>query len=136
MTRLAGLRGFIRRERGQALVEMALVIPVLLLLLVGICEFGRILGAYMVINNLAREGARYGVVGHNDLEIENQILSERTWLDEERIVVYINPAFVDRRKGEPLDIQVDYSVDLMTPVFSHILPKPVPISAKCDMRIE
>ncbi|MGE5390083.1 MAG: TadE/TadG family type IV pilus assembly protein [Deltaproteobacteria bacterium] len=130
------MRGFIRRERGQALVEMALVIPVLLLLLVGICEFGRILGAYMVINNLAREGARYGVVGHNDLEIEDLLLSERAWLDEERIVVYVNPAFTDRHKGEPLDIQVDYTVDLMTPVFSHILPNPVPISAKCDMRIE
>lgn len=136
MTRLAGLAGFIRRERGQALVEMALVIPVLLLLFVGICEFGRILGAYMVINNLAREGARYGVVGNNDLEIENLLLAERVWLDEDRMTIYISPAFADRRKGEPLDIQVDYSVDLMTPVFSHILPNPVPISAKCDMRIE
>jgi len=136
VTRLAGLAGFIRRERGQALVEMALVIPVLLLLFVGICEFGRILGAYMVINNLAREGARYGVVGNNDLEIENLLLAERVWLDEDRMTIYISPAFADRRKGEPLDIQVDYSVDLMTPVFSHILPNPVPISAKCDMRIE
>jgi len=115
---------------------MALVIPVLLLLFVGICEFGRILGAYMVINNLAREGARYGVVGNNDLEIENLLLAERVWLDEDRMTIYISPAFADRRKGEPLDIQVDYSVDLMTPVFSHILPNPVPISAKCDMRIE
>lgn len=133
---MTGLAGLIRRERGQALVEMALVIPVLLLLFVGICEFGRILGAYMVINNLTREGARYGVVGHNDLEIENLLLTEKAWLDEDQMTIYVSPEFADRRKGEPLDIQIDYSVKLMTPVFSHILPDPVPISAQCDMRVE
>lgn len=118
------------------MVELALVLPVLVLLLVGICEFGRILGASMVINNLAREGARYGVVGHNDLEIEELLQSERAWLDGDRMTVSITPEFTSRCKGEPLDIQIDYSLDLMTPVFSHILPDPVTISAKCDMRIE
>lgn len=136
MNALIGIAGIFRREKGQALVEMALVIPVLLLFFVGICEFGRVLGAYMVINNLAREGARYGVVGHNDLEIENLLLAERTWLDQDRIIVYVTPAFAERMKGEPLNIEVDYTVDLMTPVFSHILPNPVPIRAECAMRIE
>lgn len=136
MNALIGIAGIFRRDRGQALVEMALVIPVLLLLFIGICEFGRILGAYMVINNLAREGARYGVVGHNEQEIENLLLAERTWLDEDRMIVYVTPAFAERHKGEPLNIEVDYAVDLMTPVFSHIMPNPVPISAKCAMRIE
>ena len=133
---MALLTGLLKRERGQALVEMALVIPVLLLLFVGICEFGRILGAYMVINNLSREGARYGVVGHNDGEIENLLFTEKAWLDEDRMIIYITPEFAERHKGEPLDIQIDYSLDLMTPVFSHILPDPVPIKASCDMRVE
>lgn len=136
MKRLYRLAGLIRKERGQALVEMALVIPVLILLFVGICEFGRVLGAFMVINNLAREGARYGVVGHNDLEIENLVLAEKAWLDENSMIINITPGFAERRKGEPLDIEINYSVDLMTPFFSHILPDPVPISARCDMRIE
>ena len=136
MKGVTGLAGLIKRDRGQALVEMALVIPILLLLFVGICEFGHIFGAYMVINNLAREGARYGVVGHNDLEIENLVVTQRTWLDEDKLTVSISPDFTTRHKGEPLNVQIDYSIDLMTPVFSHILPNPVPISASCDMRIE
>jgi Flp pilus assembly protein TadG len=55
-----------RRERGgdqgQALVEMALMLPVLVLLLVGIFDLGR---AVWLSNSLAmavREGTRYGVV--------------------------------------------------------------------------
>ena len=37
--------GIFRRKEGQAMVEMALVLPLLLLLFMGIVEFGRILGA-------------------------------------------------------------------------------------------
>lgn len=136
MSGVARLAGLIKKERGQALVEMALVIPVLLLLFVGICEFGHILGAYMVISNLAREGARYGVVGHNDLEIEDLVAAQRTWLNEDKLTVNISPEFSARYQGERLDIQIDYSVELMTPVFSNILPDPVPISANCSMRVE
>lgn len=111
---MAGLAGLIKKDRGQARVEVALVIPILLLLFAGICEFGHILGAYMVINNLAREGARYGAVGHNDLEIENLVLTQRAWLDENKLTVYISPEFAARHTGEPLDVKIDYSVDLMT----------------------
>ncbi|MEN6347844.1 MAG: TadE/TadG family type IV pilus assembly protein [Syntrophomonas sp.] len=129
-------RNLASSNEGQALVEMALVLPLLLLLLIGILEFGRIMGAYMVINDLSREGARYGVVGHNDAEIQALVLSRRAWLDETNLVVHISPVFEDRNKGEPLDVGVDYSVNLMTPVFSSILPNPVQLSADCIMRVE
>jgi Flp pilus assembly protein TadG len=51
-----------RAEQGQALVEMALMLPVLVLLLVGVFDLGR---AVWLSNSLAmavREGTRYGVV--------------------------------------------------------------------------
>lgn len=123
-------------DEGQALVEMALVLPLLLLLLIGIFEFGRIMGAYMVINDLSREGARYGAVGHNDAEIQALVESRRAWLDEEKLSVSVSPAFEIRNEGDPLNVKVDYTVGLMTPVFSDILPNPVPLSADCIMRVE
>jgi Flp pilus assembly protein TadG len=49
-------------REGQAMVEFALVIPVLLLLLLGIIEFGLLLYNQQVITNASREGARYGIV--------------------------------------------------------------------------
>ena len=51
-----------RRERGQELVEFALILPLLLLLMVGIFEFGYVVFAYNTLSNAVREGARFGSV--------------------------------------------------------------------------
>jgi Flp pilus assembly protein TadG len=48
------------REGGQSLVELALVIPLLLLLLVGIIEIGRFAYYSILVSNVARAGAQYG----------------------------------------------------------------------------
>jgi len=56
------IRNIFRRQEGQALVEFALVAPVLLLILFGIVEFGLILFNQHVITNASREGARFGIV--------------------------------------------------------------------------
>lgn len=49
-----------RYQHGQALVELTLLFPLLLLLLVGAIDLGRVYYAYITITNAAREGARYG----------------------------------------------------------------------------
>lgn len=51
-----------RRPRGQALVEFALVAPLLFLLIIGIIEIGRLVFYYHLINQAAREGGRYAIV--------------------------------------------------------------------------
>ncbi|MHA7178745.1 TadE/TadG family type IV pilus assembly protein [Arthrobacter sp. MDB2-24] len=48
----------VNKERGAAAVEMALVLPVLILLLLGIMEFGRAFNAQVTLTNAAREGVR------------------------------------------------------------------------------
>jgi TadE-like protein len=45
-------------DGGAAAVEFALVLPLLLLLLFGIIDFGRLLNAQLTVNEAAREGAR------------------------------------------------------------------------------
>jgi Flp pilus assembly protein TadG len=57
-----------RDERGQALVEMALILPILLMLLLGIFEFGRAWNTKQLITDAAREGARLAVVQNNDID--------------------------------------------------------------------
>lgn len=51
-----------RSEDGAALVEFALIAPLLLLLLLGIIEFGWLFGQYNDVRHGAREGARYASV--------------------------------------------------------------------------
>ncbi len=58
------MKRWVQREytRGQDLIEFALILPLLLLLLTGIMEFGLAIMAYNTVANAAREGARYGIV--------------------------------------------------------------------------
>jgi Flp pilus assembly protein TadG len=51
-----------QRERGVAIIEAALVLPVFFLLVLGIFEFGIMLSAYHSMEGAAREGARVAVV--------------------------------------------------------------------------
>lgn len=52
---------FDSKQKGQDLVEFALVLPLLLLIVVGVLDLGRAFFAAIAVANVAREGARYGV---------------------------------------------------------------------------
>ena len=53
-------RNLSREERGQALIEMAFALPILIVLLLGIVEVGRYAQLSIVVSNAARTGAIYG----------------------------------------------------------------------------
>ena len=63
-----------RTERGAALLEVALTFPLLLLVCVGILEFGRAYQTWQVITNAAREGARIAVLpGMDDTAVRTRV---------------------------------------------------------------
>ena len=51
-----------KSQRGAAAVEFAIVLPVLMLMLVGIVDFGLVMGAQSQLSNAAREGGRAGAL--------------------------------------------------------------------------
>jgi hypothetical protein len=55
------------RNRGQELVEFAITLPILLLIVFGVLDLGRLFHALITITNAAREGARYGTIFPDDL---------------------------------------------------------------------
>lgn len=54
------IRRVCRREEGAELIEMAVITPLLLLLIMGIVDFGFMFQQYLVLTNAAAEGARVG----------------------------------------------------------------------------
>lgn len=61
-------------RRGVAAVEMAFVLPLFLMLVLGIVEFGRALMVGQLVTNSAREGARIAVItGSTNTEVEQHI---------------------------------------------------------------
>jgi Flp pilus assembly protein TadG len=59
---MATLKSMPRGERGQAVIELAMTLPLLLLVVLGIFDFGFMFQKYEVVTNAAREGARVGVL--------------------------------------------------------------------------
>ena len=59
------------RRSGASLVEFAFVVPVFLLVVLGMLEYARFFYTMQVMNNAAREGARYAVVNTNNVNTAN-----------------------------------------------------------------
>jgi hypothetical protein len=61
-------------ERGAELVEFALVFPTLLLVMLGIIDFGFLFQRYEVVTNAAREGARVAILpGYGDADVTARV---------------------------------------------------------------
>jgi Flp pilus assembly protein TadG len=74
MAPLNGLKNRLRQERGAELIEMALVLPLLLLIIMGIIDFGFMFREMNVVTNAAREGARTGILpDYDDADIDARV---------------------------------------------------------------
>lgn len=63
-----------RSERGAELIELALVLPILLLVFAGIVDFALMFQRYLAVNNAAREGARIAVLpGYTQTDVQNRV---------------------------------------------------------------
>jgi len=66
-------------QEGQSLIELALLLPVLILIMAGVLDLGRAFHAYTTLVNAAREGARYGAFHPTDsYGIRDQVWQEAT----------------------------------------------------------
>ncbi len=66
----------LRNQRGAALLETAITLPLVLLVTVSIFEFGRAYQTWQVLTNAAREGARVAVIaGHTDTQVTDAVRS-------------------------------------------------------------
>ena len=72
-----------QKERGAVAVEMAIILPLLLMLLIGIIEFGRVFNVQISLSQAAREGARHAAIHYDDdeLDVEGTALRAAPSLD-------------------------------------------------------
>ena len=105
-----------RSEKGAELIEFALVFPMLLLVVLGIIDWGLVFSRYEVLFNAAREGARVSVLpGYTDADVVTRV-------DQYIQGIGLNPANVDAVVGAPevLDIgAVCISVQPVTVSYVH-----------------
>lgn len=66
-----------RDERGQSLAEMALILPVLMAVVIGIFEFGRAWNVRQTVTHTAREAARIAVIRSNTESMVEAAIDDR-----------------------------------------------------------
>lgn len=92
-----------KREKGQSLVELAVALPVILLILLGTVDFGMALFSYSILRDAAQEGALYASFNPtNPAEIENRARNILPRDDED---IFSSP--VDLRDTSRVTVEVD-----------------------------
>ena len=123
--------------RGQAMVEMALILPLFVLLLLGVVEVGRMYNAYLVIDHATREGARAGSLGATTYQIETKIKTISALLPNSADVkVTVTPNDSNRSRGQNISITTLYPFKFFAPMIGTIFGNPFNISSIIVARVE
>ncbi|HVV35509.1 MAG TPA: TadE family protein [Acidimicrobiales bacterium] len=120
-----------RRERGQAVVELALTIPFVVLLLLGTIQVGLVVRDEILTVHASREAARVGAVDP-DPEAARHAASASTGLDPRRMSVSVSHR---GGPGSTLTVTVHYASPTEVPLVGAFLPD-VRLRAVAAIRVE
>lgn len=116
------------------MVEFAIILPVLILFLFGIVEFGLLLYNQQVITNASREGARFGIVYRNPRHSATVIMNKVEEYCKEYLVTFgadNNPDITINTTGISLNATVSFEYEfLITPM------DPIRLTAQSIMEYE
>jgi len=129
------LNKYIKNNRGQAMVEFALVLPVLLLLIIGSMEFGLVTNQYMVLAESAREGARSAALGGSNATVGTVVRTAASSIDTSQLVVTISPTDT-RVRGNGVTVTVRVPVQAITQLMSPFFPAGFMVQGAATMRVE
>ena len=134
-----------RRQRsgGQSLVEFALILPIILLIMFGIVDFGLAFDASIGISNAAREGARQGTTVPSTAAITARVRTVAGRLNDSRLAVTVTcktaaggacpGGIAGATAGSSVVVRVGYSYPMITPIaFGTVIP----LSSPAEMRVE
>jgi len=117
--------------KGQAMVEAALTLPLLLLFLVGIADLGRVFTAYQALANAAREGARYCALHPGDSAgTRLRITGELGGYVAADTAVVVCPVVA---RGQPVTVTVAGTFAPITPYVSNLMGGPMRMEAPASM---
>ena len=123
------------------MVEFALVLPILLVLLLGIMDFGWLFAGYLELQNVARDEARYAAVNKitDKTVFEQRVKDRMTILDPIKVVFnYTNSELYQPNlsQAEYVEVNLGYPMKMMTPFIGSLVGDPIDLQSKMDMRVE
>jgi Flp pilus assembly protein TadG len=135
----------VRAERGQSLVEFAMVAPLVLVLLFAIVDFGRAFQSWITVTNAAREGARLAATGATQQDVVARVQTAASGLSPALAGNQITVTNAQGTTGTSVTVRVSYPLQLITPLGSLLgllggehgsVPNSFTIASTADMRLE
>jgi Flp pilus assembly protein TadG len=152
-------------DRGAEAVEFALIIPVFLLMVFGVVDFGFMINRDTITNNASREGAREGSINPNLNSVLCKVRNEMSTIETPavggdckptptKITVTVTcrkpvtvaiptditpcgtPFPTDAASGGTVIVKVDYLHSWITPALSPVAGSTIMLSKTTEMRIE
>ena len=130
----------IRSEKGAALIEAAVTVPIILLISVGIFEFGRAYQTQQVLVNASREGARIAVLeGTTDADIRARVNNYLkggglTTVADAQIAVSRTVALTASSTASSVEINYPFQFMVLNPVVRLIAPGDTKTGAPITMK--
>ena len=140
-----------RTERGQALVETALALLILIIILMGVLDLGRVYFTYLAMQDAVGEGAAYGLIhptwqypagapdnphawpydnenpDPNNIKFRAQNESPSALLDWAETRVIVDAPFAS--PGNPLTVTMEFDYDLITPIMQAVFGDQITVRA-------
>jgi Flp pilus assembly protein TadG len=109
-------------QKGQSLVEVAIALPLLILILMGILDLGRAYFTFIALSDAAAEGAAYAAI-----HPENTAQITARAADNTNGFVVLEPEMVsvdcnDFTAGSPITVSVTFDYQLLTPIVGTLIP--------------
>ena len=127
-------------EAGQGLAEIALVLPVFLLLLMAIFDFGRAIYAYNTVGNASRAAARVAIVNQDTTAIEARAMEQTVGMNPDEVTVDTSALLTNCVTDPPkigcvVTVTVEYDWTPITPIIGTVVG-PILLSATTSMPLE
>ncbi len=129
-----------RRESGQSVVELALTLPLLLLLICGLIEMGWMASTRLVLDNITREGVRVGIIATSTTDNTAGVITRITEMKPDYLtetlnisVTYSNPT--NFRDGD-ITVVTTYDLPTLTPLTAFLTDDGVfHLRSECTMKM-
>ena len=126
----------VKDERGQSLIEFALILPILILLVSGIFDFGRVLYTQMNLQLITQEAVRLGGVGKKDAEISQFAKNQFKMGNPASLQINVSPRDTLRKSGDYVTVTLRYPINYITPLISLLFSSPYTVVTSSTVRVE
>ncbi|MFL6099981.1 MAG: TadE/TadG family type IV pilus assembly protein [Actinomycetales bacterium] len=102
-----------RRDSGAVAVEFALILPILLLIVFGIIDFGRMLNAQITLTQAAREGARWAALGQSG--VAARVTAAAPGMTPGPTTTVLSSCPANAAVGAYAEVRASYTFNFVTP---------------------